>query len=153
MFLVNLDTLNPNMMYARLWVFFSRDDLVDALCCHFDAITLSTSHHIIGKSQAAFFRSCKESLSEDSVFIVLYFTENYSVIVQDSVQGFYRENSQTNLHPIDVYHMKDWELCCVSLCAVILAVHHDTHAVHIFLKAVWKHLKTSFSIVLQWLGC
>ena len=56
-------------------------------------------HHFIAKAQSVFFQSTQETLASDTVIILLDFTENYSFLVQNAVQGYHWENTQATLHP------------------------------------------------------
>jgi len=116
----------------------SVSDFIDILCNQFDKLT---SHHFTARSQAAYLSASKESLGEDTVLILLDFAENYSFIVQDSIQGFYWENRQATLHPCGVYYKKDGELSCMSLCVISDCMQHDTVTVHTFLQAILEHIK------------
>ena len=51
-------------------------------------------HHFIANAQSGFFQSTKETLPSDTIIILLDFTENYSFLVQDAVQGYHWENSR-----------------------------------------------------------
>jgi len=63
----------------------------------------------------------KETLSADSIIILMDFAENYSFVVQDAVQGqHWNNNSQATLHPFAVYVRIGEELNCMSLCCVQL---------------------------------
>ena len=48
------------------------------------------------------------------------FAENYSFIIQDTIQGFYWQNGQATLHPFAVYYrdLSTNELRCGSYCAI-----------------------------------
>ena len=95
-----------------------------------------TTHHYIAKSQAAFLSSCKSSLSEGTVLVLLDFAENYSFIVQDAVQGHHWDNSQATLHPFAVYYLKEDKVSCLSLCIISDCLRHDSIAVHTFISVV-----------------
>ena len=61
-------------------------------------------HHFIGKAQSDYLRTRKKNLQQDKAIILLDFAEIYSLVIQDTVQGFHWENSQATLHPLVVYH-------------------------------------------------
>ena len=48
-----------------------------------------TAHPFIAKSQSNYLRELKGNLEENEVTILGNFTENYSFVVQDEVQGFH----------------------------------------------------------------
>ena len=76
-------------------------EFIDMFLEKFD---LLRRHHFIAKAQSAFFQSTKETLPGDTVIILLDFTENYSFLVQNAVQGYYWENSQATPHPFCCYY-------------------------------------------------
>ena len=55
-------------------------------------------HHFIKDWQASYLRDSKENLDNKTCIILMDFTENYSFIIQDAMQGFYWQNSQAMLH-------------------------------------------------------
>lgn len=55
-------------------------------------------HQYIAKHQSQHLRTTKENLCIGDIVIMMDFSENYSFIVQDAVQGFHWENSQATLH-------------------------------------------------------
>lgn len=63
-----------------------------------------TCHYYIPKHQAQQLKSIKKNLEIGEVVILMDSAENYSFIVQDSIQGFHCENSQATLHPFVVYY-------------------------------------------------
>ena len=62
-----------------------------------------TRHSFVAKSQGEFFKNLKINLEENECVIVGDFSENYSFVVQDEVQGFHWENSQVTVHPFVMY--------------------------------------------------
>ena len=80
------------------------------------------TRHFIAKAQANHLKVAKENLSENELIILLDFAENYSFVVQDAVQRFYWENSQTTLHPSVAYFrssngdLKHTSICVISDC-------------------------------------
>ena len=76
-------------------------EFIDMFLEKFD---LLCRHHFIANAQSAFFQLTKKTLPSDTVIILLDFTENYSFLVQDAVQGYHWENSQATLHPFCCYY-------------------------------------------------
>lgn len=60
-------------------------------------------HHFIAKSQAQFMKDKKKSLEVDECIVFADFSENYSFIVRDEVQGHYWVNKQATIHPFVFY--------------------------------------------------
>ena len=85
--------------------------------------------HFIAKTQANHLQIAKENLSENELIILLDFAENYSFVVQDAVQRFYWENSQTTLHPSVAYFrssngdLKHTSICVITDCLNIIKLH------------------------------
>lgn len=114
-------------------------DFITILCKQYDELT---THHFISKSQATYLANCKENLTENTVIILLDFAENYSFIIQDSIQGFYWENKQATLHPFGVYYLDNsGKLCCMSLCVISDCMAHGTVTVYAFLHDILKHIQ------------
>ena len=68
-------------------------EFVDALM---EKMKKLTTHHYTAKALAAFIRKSKDDLKESTAVILLDFSENFSFIIQDAVQGFHWNNSQVN---------------------------------------------------------
>ena len=99
-------------------------------------------HHFIAKAQANHLKMAKENLSENELIILLDFTENYSFVVQDAVQGFHWENSQATLHPFVAYfRSSNGDLKHTSICFISDSLKHDQTAVHCFVAKVIPLMK------------
>lgn len=113
-------------------------EFLTALVDRLDSLTV---HHYVSKAQSAFLTQSKENLAEDQAVALLDFAENYSFLVQDAVQGFHWDNSQSTLHTFAIYYKDAGELRKLSICVVSDCMKHDTVAVHLFQKVVLDHLK------------
>ena len=88
-------------------------------------------HHFISK--ANHLRIAKENLLQNKVIILLDFAENYSLIVQDALQGFHWEISQATLHPFVIYFKSlDGHLTHLSMCVISGCLKHDQTTVYSF---------------------
>ncbi|KAM4046376.1 LOW QUALITY PROTEIN: uncharacterized protein ACNLHF_009977 [Anomaloglossus baeobatrachus] len=98
------------------------------------------SHHYIAKHQSCYLKSLKENLRPGE----RDFAENYSIIVQDAIQGFHWENSQATVHPFVIYfkELNGEAAQNISLCIISDCSRHDTAAVHTFLTVIVEYLKT-----------
>jgi hypothetical protein len=74
----------------------SRDDFIDSLVI---AVGNLTTHHYVARNQSAHFVTCKEQLDYETCVLVSDFSENFSFIIQDSIQGYYWANDQATLLP------------------------------------------------------
>lgn len=74
------------------------------------------------------------------------FTENYSFIVQESIQAFYFNNIQATLHPFAMYYKTpdSEEVKFTSFCVISDGFEHNAATVNIFQEAVMKILKKEF---------
>ena len=77
------------------------------------------------------------------------FSENYSFVLQDTVQGFHWNNAQATIHPFVVYYCDSDELCHHSFVIISDCLHHDTVAVHLFRKSLMDYLKENLGSVLR----
>ena len=75
------------------------------------------------------------------------FSENYSYLVQDVVQGYYWDNSQSTLHPFSMYHKSLYEIKHESFCIISDCLKHDSVAVHVFLNNLNNFLKEKISFI------
>ena len=96
-----------DLLTVKQWMHTDRTKLMDLQISVSDYIQLICEkvdvlwqHHFIAKSQSAYLNECKSNLKTDEIIILLDFSENYSFLVQDAVQGFHWENSQAPVHPL-----------------------------------------------------
>lgn len=102
-----------------------------------------TTHHLISRNQSAFFVTCKNMLDHESVVLVSDFSENYSFVIQDSVQGYYWANDQATILPFMAYMKRpDGSAFNVSMAIISDHLTHDTVSVHAYLNPVLEHIKT-----------
>jgi len=62
-----------------------------------------TSHSFIAKGQAQYLKDRKTNLQPDTAIIPADFSENYSYVIQDEVQGYHWNKEQCTIHPIAMY--------------------------------------------------
>ena len=86
-------------------------------------------------------KNLKEKLKENELIILLDFTENYSFVMQDAVQGYHWNNSQATFHPILVYYKESGILCSKSCCLISDCLNHDTNAAHKFISVVLNDIR------------
>ena len=117
----------------------SREDFIEDLVT---AISKLTTHHYVARNQSEYFVKSKEELDFETCVLVSDFSENFSFVIQDSIQGFYWSNDQATVLPFLAY-MKMFDGEKVSVSMVIISDHlsHDTVSVHAFLKPVLQFLK------------
>ena len=106
-----------------------------------EKIDILSRHDFIAKVQSKFFKEKKDTLKPGEFLVVGDFSENYSFLVQDAVQGYHWNNSQVTLHPF-VYYYKNQgtnELEHGSYVIISESNIHDSVTVHLFLR----HLLTT----------
>ena len=115
------------------------DDFVELLCEKLKALK---SHSFIATLQGRFYEECKQCLQAGEVVVSADFSENYSFILQDAVQGFHWNNSQATIHPFVAYcreaplnRIAHFSFVVISDC-----LQHDTIAVYLFQKKLIEFL-------------
>lgn len=114
-------------------------------------------HHFIADQQGSYLKILKEQLMANECIIICDFSENFSFIVQDAVQGFHWANAQCTIHPFAIYFKnKSNEIQFTSYVAISESGKHNhvavrlfiTHCVN-FLKAEIPNLKNFFFLMAQ----
>lgn len=91
-------------------------------------------HHYEARAQAAYFKHLKESVADDEVVVQGDFSENYTFVVQDAVQGFWWDATQCTVHPFVVYWREDSIVQHQSFCVISDDTKHSATSVHAFIK-------------------
>lgn len=149
-----LDLLHENLV---LEVRFNQWSAVDRST--FDTLVLDTSdfvellfkqlkdllpHHYIAKQQAKFLQKVKDELKENKAVTILDFSENFSFVIQDSVQGYYWSNDQATIHPLVTYYRDPQdpkELKVISHVMISDFIRKGKTAVYAFQKKFVNSLK------------
>ena len=98
----------PEEVTFKQWVTVDRCSLITKTLAYDDYVSslakdlfALSRHHYIAKYQSTFLKDLKTHLElEKEGVLVLDFAENYSLLVQDAVQGFHWGNSQCTDHPL-----------------------------------------------------
>ena len=99
-----------------------------------------TTHHYVSRNQSNYLKYLKVTLEPNQAIITLNFAENYSFIVQDTIQNFHWNNSQATLHTFEVYYGDgDNKVCNIILCIISDRLKHDSVAVHSVIKVALKY--------------
>ena len=122
------------------------EEFVEIFC---EKIELLRPHSSIASEQASFYTKCKASLQPGEMLVSVDFSENYSFILQDAVQGFHWNNSQATNHPFVAYYVDSGELHHLSYVIISDCLHHDTIAVYLFQKCFIAFLKDFLAERLQ----
>ena len=78
---------------------------------------LLIAHSYIAKSQAKYLSILKENLLSSTCIVLADFAENYSMVVQDAVQGWHWIKQQCTIHPIIIYYKDSQEKLAVQSMA------------------------------------
>ncbi|XP_065094233.1 uncharacterized protein LOC135714793, partial [Ochlerotatus camptorhynchus] len=100
-------------------------------------------HNFIAEQQANYMKHVKSNLKATECIIIGDFSENYSFVVQDAVQGFHWANAQCTIHPCAIY-FKDEEsndLKFTSFIAIADFTKHNHIAVRLFLTHCLAFIK------------
>ena len=94
----------------KQWVSVDRSDLVNKSLPLFDFVDYVLNqlrkllpHSFIAKSQTAYFKRRKETVAEGEVICCMDFSENYSFVIQDEVQGYHWTQKYCTVHPCVCY--------------------------------------------------
>ena len=98
-------------------------------------------HEFVRHRQAAYLRNLKDSLPQNEILIIGDFAENYTCIVQNSMQAAYFSATQVTLHPFAVYYNTTNGLTSKCYCILSNSMDHNHVAVHSFLKELLPKVK------------
>ncbi|KAK3912458.1 ARL14 effector protein [Frankliniella fusca] len=101
------------------------------------------THHYIYKEQSAFFNERLNDLQDGEVVIVGDFAENYTFLVNDSIQAMYFKQKQATLHPFSVSYWDSQleEKQHLSYAVISDHMEHSTVAFYSFQKKLLEDLK------------
>lgn len=89
-------------------------------------------HTFIAQQQCVFLSERKKNLKPEECIVICDFSENYSFVIQDSVQGVHWNNNQATIHPFVIYFKENNSLKHKNYIAISESLKHDTNAVHLF---------------------
>lgn len=113
-----------------------------------EKIVKLASHSFISSQQSQFFKYRKEHLQSGEFFVSCDFSENYSFLIQDAVQGYYWNNQQATIHPIVVYFKNEMnELEHWSYIIISESLDHDAAAIYLFISKLIKKMKDKFPLI------
>ena len=100
-----------------------------------------TRHHVVSKSQSRTFSDMKKNVGEREAVVVADFSENYSFVIQDAIQGWHWDASQATVHPFVAYFREGDGVVHQSFCVISDGLKHNAAMVHCFLKELIPALK------------
>ena len=119
------------------------DEFIELVGSKLDKLT---THSFIAKSQAQYLKHRKESIEFDTAIVLGDFSENYSFVVQDEVQGYHWNKDQCTLHPVVVYvkNQNDNSLKAHCLCFLSADLQHDTGFVYSLQQTLTSYIQEKF---------
>lgn len=104
-------------------------------------------HNFIAKAQSSYLKQLKSEIKPSEFIVIGDYSENYSFIIQDAIQGCHWSNSQATIHPFVVYYRNtdQGDLEHISFCIISEYLVHDTASVHLFQKHLISYLKEKHS--------
>ena len=115
----------------------SVEEFVELFC---DQLKALLTHSFIAKQQSMFQAEVRSNLADGVLQVIADFSENYSFILQDEIQGFHWNNAQATIHPFVIYHREADEIHQLSFVIISDCLQHDTVAVYLFQKCLIEFL-------------
>ena len=107
-----------------------------------DKLDVLKKHQFINDQQTKYFYEVKENLPEGKVLCVGDFSQNFSFVYQDAIQGVHWSNTSCTLHPwLCYYRGVEGKVCDYSLLFISDCIKHDTVAVYAFQKKLISCVK------------
>lgn len=104
-------------------------------------------HAFIAKQQSAFLNHCKENLKDNEYVVISDFSENYSFVVQDAIQGWHWTNSQCTIHPFSIYSKENGTIKHTSFIIIAESLKHNHRSVYLFQQKLFAYLNRKFGII------
>lgn len=92
--------------------------------CH--QLTILKTHHFINSQQQNFLDELKTNLKENECVVLMDFAQNYSHVVQNSIQSQFFNMRQSTLHPVVVYYKSNNTIVHKSYVFISDVNSHDT---------------------------
>ena len=151
--------LSGDQISFQQWVFTDRTTMISMIMepfefCEFvaDKIDHLTSHSYIAKCQAKYLTHLKDNISKtpNTCIVLADFAENYSMVIQDAVQGWHWTKQQCTIHPIVMYYSDEQGNSQVKSFAFFSDdLEHDTGFVYQLQKLLCEYLHENFGFLTQ----
>lgn len=104
-------------------------------------------HHYVAETQKQYLNDCKNNLAYDTCIILMDFSENYSFIIQQSVQSFYYNNTSATVNSFCVYLKKEKndEIHNVNFCIISDTKDHCAYSINAFTAKIMTVIKEKFT--------
>ena len=120
------------------------DEFIEPTASKLDKLT---THFFFAKSQAQYLKYRKDSLAFDTAIVLGDFSENYSFVIQDEVQGYHWNKNQCTLHPVVVYIGNEGSLTPHCMCFLSADLQHDTGFVYALQQTLTKFIQEKFPAI------
>ena len=106
-------------------------------------------HSFISKSQSGYLKIMKENIDCSKAIVLLDFSENYSYVIQNEVQGYHWTQDSCSLHPVVIYTHSEYsgDITVTNLCILSDDLEHDVAFVYETQKIVTQFLKDNFPMI------
>lgn len=98
------------------------------------------NHDYTVKSQANYLDSAKTDLQDGEFVVTVDFSENYSFVIQDSVQSHHWSKEAVTIHPYVIYYKKENKTAHHNFVIISEANKHNATAVNLFNKRMLNYL-------------
>lgn len=118
-----------------------KEEILDHLS---DQLNHLKAHHYIAREQSRYLCTLKADLKVEECTVLMDCSKNYSFVIQDVPQPFYREQSRARVHSIIVYNKvrnpQEQDVCHKSFVVNFYTTDHNNSTVHPF----QRHFLQSF---------
>lgn len=119
-----------------------------------------TVHHFIAQEQKRFLKESKETIDIYTAIIIKDFSENYSFMIQNSVQAFYYNNLQATIHPFIMWYKipgkepgDEPQLSHANFCIISDTKDHFAYTVHAFIDELMQVIRTEYPSIQKIIYC
>lgn len=121
------------------------NDFIDFFC---KKLINLIPHNFIKQQQQEFIKDQKNILKPSEFLVMADFSENYSCVIQNEVQGYYYAKDQVTIHPFVVYYKSDDNsLHHLSFTIISDLLTHDSISVNLFIHKLIGFLKIKFASI------
>lgn len=115
------------------------DEFITDFC---DQLKSLIEHDFIAKEQTKYLKLRQENIQPNEIVLIYDFSENYTCIMQDSVQAFHWSSEQVTVHPICMYFKgADGKLKHQTFVVISDCLDHNFTAVFAFQSKLVEYLR------------
>lgn len=101
-------------------------------------------HDFIAEQQSNYFKNLKQNLDENSLIVLMDFSENIAFEIQFAAQAYYYQKPQCTIHPICLYFKQNGELKEKSIIIIAESLNHNVTSVYLFQTKLVDYIKSVF---------